>query len=135
MNRLLTALACFLFLGTTPLFAQEGSQQPEVNAVVKALDGFHEIIRPIWHKAYPAKDIAALKAYVPQIKTALEAVNLAVLPETLKAKEADWKKQLLEFNKAADAYYVAASGTDDEALLKAASELHSQYEMTQDLVR
>jgi hypothetical protein len=116
-------------------FSQNVTPPVDVDPVAKALDGFHEIIHPIWHKAYPAKDIEALKGFVPQIKTAMEAVNKVTLPEALKSKEADWKKQLSVFNKAAEAYYAAAKGESNEAMLKAASDLHLQYEITQSVIR
>lgn len=116
-------------------FSQNVTPPVDVNPVAKALDDFHEIIHPIWHKAYPAKDIQALKGFVPQIKTAMEAVNKVELPEALKEKESDWKKQLAELNKAAEAYYAAAKGDANEAMLKAASDLHLQYEITQALIR
>jgi len=76
-----------------------------------------------------------LKGFVPQIKTAMEAVNKVELPDALKSRDADWKKQLSEFNKSADAYYVAAKGDNNEAMLKAASDLHLQYELTQGVIR
>jgi hypothetical protein len=89
----------------------------------------------MWHNAYPAKDIAALKGFIPQIKLSMAAINKAVLPGILKEKEADWKNQLKELNQSAESYYSAAEKSDNEALLNAAEKLHSNYEMMNRVIR
>ena len=40
----------------------------ETESAVPELEAFHEVIYPIWHTAYPEKDIAALKGFVPEIE-------------------------------------------------------------------
>ncbi|MFH0894662.1 MAG: hypothetical protein V2A54_09520 [Bacteroidota bacterium] len=99
------------------------------------LNKFHEIIFTMWHEAYPAKDIKALKGFVPRIKEDMEKINKAQLPGILREKEDDWKKQLVEFNAAADNYYKAAAGNDDQAMLDAAEKLHHDFEMTNRVIR
>lgn len=111
-------------------FAQEKAMAPsETDSSVPELTAFHEIIYPIWHTAYPEKDIAALKSYVPRINELAANVYAAKLPGILREKEANWQAGLAEFRKAVDAYNAAAKGADDQALLNAAEALHMRYEM------
>jgi len=117
------------------IFSQVTVDTTEITSKVPELTGFHEIIFPIWHTAYPAKDINALKEYVPQIKVSMEALNKAVLPGILLDKKDLWKDQLKEFNIAAENYYRAAGGTDDEEMLAAAEELHHNFEMMNRVIR
>jgi len=101
----------------------------ETESSVPELEAFHEIIYPIWHTAYPEKDIAALKGFVPEINRLAGKVFEAKLPGILRDKEVKWQAGLAEFKKSVEAYNAAAGGADDQALLDAAEVLHSRYEM------
>ena len=101
----------------------------ETESAVPELQAFHEIIYPIWHTAYPDKDIAALKGYVPEIDRLAAGVYGAKLPGILRDKEAKWQAGLAELRKSVEAYAAAAMGTDDQTLLDAAETLHARYEM------
>ena len=116
-------------------FSQVKIDSSEITSSVPELTNFHEIIFPIWHTAYPAKDINALKGYVPQIKASMDEINKAVLPGILKDKEILWKNQLQQLNVAADNYYKAAGENDDEAMLTAAEALHHNFEMMNRVIR
>jgi hypothetical protein len=121
------AVAALAVLGG---WAQEkAAVSAETESSVPELTAFHEIIYPIWHTAYPEKDIAALKSYVPQVNELAAKVYAAKLPGILHEKEAKWQAGLAEFKKAVDAYNAAAKGTDDQAMLNAAEALHMRYEM------
>ncbi len=100
----------------------------ETKSEVPELAAFHEIIYPIWHTAYPEKDYAALRKYVADINRLAAPITKAKLPGILRDKEAKWNEAVSIFKKAVDEYNAAASGPDDQALLKAAEALHSKYE-------
>jgi hypothetical protein len=101
----------------------------ETESTVPELEAFHEIIYPIWHTAYPEKDFAALKGFVPEIDRLAGKVYGAKLPGILRDKDAKWQAGLEEFRKSVEAYAAAAKGTDDQTLLDAAETLHARYEM------
>lgn len=111
-----------LFFGFAAFAQETESRVPE-------LEAFHEIIYPIWHTAYPEKDIAALKGFVPEINKLAGEIFEARLPGILREKEAKWLAGLEEFKKSVEAYGAAANGADDQALLNAAEVLHARYEM------
>ncbi|HSA95559.1 MAG TPA: hypothetical protein VLJ16_05880 [Acidobacteriota bacterium] len=129
MKRLSAILSILMVFAVAGVLAQEKAANPETESSVPELDAFHEIIYPIWHTAYPDKDIAALKSYVPQINELAAKIYAAKLPGILREKDAKWKAGLAEFKKSVDAYNAAAAGSDNEALLKAAEALHMRYEM------
>jgi len=104
-------------------------QAQETESTVPELTAFHEIIYPIWHTAYPEKDYAALRSYVPDVKRLAENIYSARLPGILHEKQAKWDQGLAELRKSVDAYLAAAAGMDDAALLGAAEVLHARYEM------
>jgi hypothetical protein len=101
----------------------------ETESSVPALTAFHEIIYPIWHTAYPDKDYAALRSFVPEVKSLAEKVYSAKLPGILRDKQAKWDQALDELRKSVAAYLAAAAGSDDAALLDTAEVLHARYEM------
>jgi hypothetical protein len=128
---------CFLVVlfYSSVLTAQTKVDPAEISSTVKELTDFHEIIFPMWHEAYPAKDYNALKALVPKIKSYMESINNAKLPGILRDKETQWKNQLNDLNNSARNYYTAADNNDNSALLTAAESLHSNYEKMVRVIR
>jgi hypothetical protein len=135
MKKLFLSFAVTLFSFYSFTIAQTKVDQGEITSSVSELTDFHDIIYPMWHDAYPSKDFAKLKSYVPMIKTSVEAINKAKLPGILREKQAAWKSQLDELNKAAQNYYTAAGGADNNALLDAAEKLHMNYEKMVRVIR
>ncbi|MFA7136509.1 MAG: hypothetical protein WC125_11715 [Bacteroidales bacterium] len=126
----------FLVLATTnKTFAQTKEQAAEISSEVPELQAFHKIIYPLWHKAYPAKDYAAIKGFVPQIKAHMEKMNSAKLSGILRDKENQWKEQLVKFNAVAEAYYKACAENNEAAMLKAAEDFHTGYEAMNRVVK
>lgn len=117
------------------LFSQEKTDPAEPVTTVPELDAFHDLIHAIWHDAYPEKDIAALKGFVPQLNEHMDALNKAELPPTLKDREAEWNKQRSELDAAVENYTKAAAGEDADLLLSATEKLHDQFRLMRQLVR
>lgn len=114
-----------------PGFAQQAGQAaavPETESRVADLEAFHDIIYPMWHTAYPEKDLEALKGFVPRIRELAPRIYQAPLPGILRDKEAKWTAGVAEFKAAVEAYEQAAAGADGQALLDAAEALHAKYE-------
>jgi hypothetical protein len=106
--------------------AQEAKS--ETSTEVPELAAFHEIIYPIWHTAYPSKDYAALRGFVPQVNELAAKIFSAKLPAILHEKTVKWTEGLAVFKASVAAYDKAAAGKDDAALLNAAEALHAKYE-------
>jgi hypothetical protein len=132
----------FAFLGvltvlffSSATFAQTKVDPNEISSSVQELTDFHDIIYPMWHEAYPAKDYNALKKLVPKIKSYMDKINNAKLPGILRDKENAWNNQLKELNISAENYYSAANGNNNDALLSAAEKLHAGYEKMVRVIR
>jgi hypothetical protein len=123
LNRYLAITLVLFAAAAVPALAQE------TESTVPELSAFHEVIYPIWHTAYPEKDIAMLKSLVPQVNELAEKVFSAKLPGILREKQAKYDAGLAEFRKSVEAYNAAAKGSDDKAMLDAAEVLHAKYEM------
>ena len=120
-------LICLLSLGF--VLVAEQIPDPETDSTVPELIAFHDIIYPIWHTAFPAKDYAALRGFVSAINDQAAKINAAILPGILREKKQAWDSGLAEFNLAVAAYGKAAAATNDQALLDAAELLHASFEM------
>ncbi len=101
----------------------------ETDNSVPELVAFHEVIYPLWHEAYPAKDTDALKGLVPRINELAAKIYKAQLPGILREKKAAWKTGVSGLRKSVKTYNAAAKGADAGTLLAAAEDLHRRYEM------
>lgn len=141
MNTKICTVIIYLALGSFQLFAQTTSDSTlstdstEIKAEVPALTDFHDVIYPIWHVAYPSKDYASLRSYVPDITAGSQKIYDAKLPGILQDKQEIWDKGVDEFKVAVEEYKKIAAGTDDGMLLKAAENLHSKFESLIKIVR
>jgi len=137
MSRVYVALLILcvgLGLMVTPSAAQAPKPE-ELKTTVPALDAMHEIIMPLWHEAWPNKDVKAMAAMVPEIEKHMAAISKAELPGILRDKQAAWMAGVTDLKATVAAYKAAAAAGNDEALLKAAERLHAQYEGLVKIVR
>jgi len=105
-----------------------GSQDAETTSMVPELEVLHEVIMPMWHQAYPSKDVAALRSFVPEIEKRAAGVYAAALPGILRDKKAKWDQGIAALKTSVEAYKAAALGQDDQRLLDATETLHSKFE-------
>ncbi|PKL84242.1 MAG: hypothetical protein CVV24_00765 [Ignavibacteriae bacterium HGW-Ignavibacteriae-3] len=117
---LLTAIAI-------PMTAQQ-EKNHDVSSEVKELTEFHDVIYQIWHTAWPEKNMDLLKSFSTPVEKGYERIKKAKLPGILRDKKAKWEDELKKFGVTVEAYKVAASKNNLNALLNAAEKLHSQYE-------
>ena len=134
-SSMFSLLSLFLVLSLFSLAASIPIQTEETESRVEALSEFHEIIYPIWHTAYPEKDYAALREYVPEVNRLAKNLFKAKLPGILRDKKAKWDLGMEQLKKAVEDYNKAAAGEDNQALLDAAEVLHAKFEMMVRLIR
>ena len=115
------ALAEQMPADTHPAHAETSWQVPELFA-------YHEVIATIWHEAWPAKDLAQLRALTPQVKAGAAKVAGAELPGILRDKQAAWDEGVAALQRTVADYEAAAAGDDGPRLLAAAEALHAQFE-------
>jgi hypothetical protein len=113
----------------------ENVNDPEIENSVPELIAFHEVIYPMWHDAYPAKDVEALKGFVPKINELSAQIYKVRLPGILHESESKWKVGVSNLRKSVKAYNAASKKTDAQAMLAAAEELHKRHEMLVRVIR
>lgn len=123
------AVITVLTVALLPVATFAGAQPAaETEARVPELATFHEIIYPMWHTAWPARDTTLLRELWPDLQKHIAAVEKATLPGILRDKQEAWKQGLERLNAAAAAYGAALAGEAVEPKLAAAEQMHSAYE-------
>jgi hypothetical protein len=133
VKRLSIALIVALPMAFAAGLMAQATQEPSTS--VPELETFHDVVMPMWHTAYPAKDYAALRKIAPDVQAGVAKIAAAKLPGILREKEAAWAKGIAALQAASAAYAKAAAGTDDKALLLAAENLHTVYEAQGQIIR
>ena len=135
MKRILLSLFVLSVAFGLSTQAAAAAPQEQISTSVPALDAFHDVIMPMWHTAYPAKDYAALRKLTKEVDAGIAKIAAAKLPPILHEKEAAWTKGLVELKASGAAYKQAAAGTNDGALLVAAENVHTAYEALVQTIR
>jgi hypothetical protein len=126
----LRAAALGLALLTTMIAAPTAGAQTaaETSARVPELAAFHEVIFPMWHRAWAEKDTALLRELWPGIQEHVAAVRAAELPGILRDRKPEWERGLERLALAEARYGRALAGGTIEDKLGAAEEMHATYE-------
>jgi hypothetical protein len=127
MKRIRVAAAIALVLGCAGPSARAASEV-ETKASVPELSAFHEVIHPMWHEAWPARDTTTLRALWPEIRRHVAAIEKAELPGILRDKKEAWAKGVARLQAAEGAYGAALAQEAVEPKLAAAEEMHAAYE-------
>ena len=134
MKKFLLFILTFLIIYSFQ-YEQQNCFAQEIDGEVEELYAFHEIIYPIWHDAYPKKDYKALRSYLSEVNKLAGDLYSVELPGILRDKQNKWEEGIADFKRAVAEYNKSARGSNDEALLKAAANLHSKYETMVRIIR
>lgn len=135
ISTLVVVLGVGLVAAAAPALAQPAPKPEDLKASVPALDAMHSVIRPLWHDAWPNKDVKAMAAMLPDIERHFAAVSKAVLPMVLRDKGPAWISGVDDMKRTVAAYRTAVEAGNTDALLRAAETLHTQYEALVKIVR
>jgi hypothetical protein len=100
----------------------------ETRAEVPALFDLHEVIRPLWHDAWPNKNYGMMKEYLPKVREGVEKVRTAALPGILRDKKATWDAAVQKLVESLAAYEKAVANDDQQGLMDAVEATHSCFE-------
>lgn len=107
----------------------------ETQAQVPALTDMHEVIFPLWHEAWPNKNVQMMKDLLPQVQEHVKKVRAAELPGILRDRKAAWDEGVKALGEIAGRYEKAAAANDEKGLLDAVEALHSRYESLVRVIR
>jgi predicted small lipoprotein YifL len=108
---------------------QKQAIKTETSSDMPELWEFHEVIYQIWHEAWPEKNTVMLKDLIPEIEAGFAKLEQASLPGILRDKQEAWTKGIQDMAGIIETYKKTAVADEKEALLKAAEDLHSQFEL------
>jgi hypothetical protein len=119
----------------TPLAAQAPTPDPDLRTEVPALSEYHDVIRPLWHDAWPNRDLALVGSLLPDAKRNQEALEGTPLPGILRDKQDAWQHGVQAMRAALTAAEKGLAAGDPQATLDAVEELHADYEKLVRLIR
>ncbi len=127
-----TAFSAVLLL-TVPACQEKSGSVPDVPAEeltsdVPELDAVHEIMAPMWHDAFPARDVDAIRAAVAEFKPLVAALDTAQLPGILQDKAPRWNEQKGLLMESFHGLEQAAEEGNDEGVMAFAEAFHMNYE-------
>jgi hypothetical protein len=129
-------LLVFTLVMTTHSLSQEhDAVVTEIKSEVPALSQFHNVIYPLWHTAWPDKNVHMMVELLPEIKKLAAPVIEAKLPGILREKQSVWEKGIAELKMILADYTSATAPLDSIQLLSAAERLHMQYERLVRIIR
>ncbi len=133
--RVVWAAVAICVAGTVPAQAPESKSPDDLKSQVPALIAFHEVIFPLWHEAWPNKNVQMMKDLLPRVRLGVAEIRKAVLPGILRDRQPAWNDGVSALEEAAKRYETAAAGTEEKPLLDAVEELHSRFERLVRVVR
>ena len=102
--------------------------EEEITPRVAELEAVHEIMQPVWHEAFPARDYAAIREAVPEFEARLTALEAAQLPGILQDKQLRWNEQKQNLLTAFKELKDAAEAEDEDRMLAYTEAFHMHYE-------
>ncbi len=91
--------------------------QEETTASVPALSDLHEVVYPLWHSAFPEKDLDLIKELLPQVDSLTEKLDQAELPGILRDKTELWEKGKIALKATLDNLHKAVDADIGEDML------------------
>lgn len=132
-------LPILAFLAFTACAQQSGSvpevPAEEIASQVPELDAVHEVMAPMWHEAFPARDFAAIQAAVPGFEPLLAALDAATLPGILQDKQGRWDEGKARLMESFQALKAAGEAGDEDGILGSAEAFHMNYEAMVRIIR
>jgi hypothetical protein len=102
--------------------------QAEITASVPALRDLHGVVYPLWHDAYPDKNLAMIKELLPRMDTLTAKLDAAALPGILREKQAAWDEKKASLKSTLQQLHAAAAADDGDEMLKQVEAFHAYYE-------
>jgi hypothetical protein len=135
MHRTITVVTLTLLLLAAAGGAEKLPQPGETSSEVPSLWAFHEVIVPLWHEAWPNKDLAQMRQLMPKIEENMAALQKAELPGILRDKKDAWKSGVSAMTSATSALKSALVGNNEKGALDAAEALHGGFERLVRMIR
>jgi hypothetical protein len=111
------------------------ASQEEITRSVPALEDLHEVVRVLWHDAYPAKDYKTIKELLPRADELTAKLDAAPLPGIMRESQAKWDAGKATLKETLAALHKAADANDEPAMLAQTEAYHAAFEGLVRIVR
>jgi hypothetical protein len=122
------AILAFLLVGVVAVGAGAQTSPEETSSEVPALAAFHEVIYPLWHEAWPARNLGLVRELWPQVEQGVAAIDSAELPGILRDKRDAWRQGVAALKAAAGRLKATLDVAQEKETLDAVEELHARFE-------
>jgi hypothetical protein len=125
VRKLFLSVLVALLISAVPVssFAQHGFS-------VKQYEEFHDVLHPLEHEALPKGDFGRIRSQSGNlIKHGREIVKLGVPEGTANDQQAEFKKELANFNNALNKFRTHARRGSNSQLKSSYSAVHDSFEM------
>ncbi len=99
-----------------------------IRPAVKELDDFHGSLYLLYHYALPEKDLQRVHVLVGELKTKMQKLQEAKLPDRLKEKSKAFEQARKDLGVSVDALHAAVPGGTVDTLRPLIETMHSRYE-------
>lgn len=110
-------------------FSDMHDRYREMMLVLRAPDdpveAIHDVIRFLWHEAYPARDVEAIGELLPELKARAERLLISTPPEGADAEE--FARLACELVASVVRLQLALDGDDADPVLEALSAVHDAF--------
>ncbi len=117
-----------LLVATGVAVSQTAAPTHETSSEVPALTAFHEVIYPLWHEAWPNKNLSLMRELLPQVEKGVAEIQSAELPGILRDKKSAWQEGVAALASAAGKMKTALDAGQEQAALDAVEDLHARFE-------
>lgn len=109
--------------------------QQELTASVPELEKLHEVVFPLWHKAFPEKDYVLIKELLPQVESLFSELSKAELPGILRDDQEAWNRGIESLSSDVNNLKEAVEADNQEKMLRQVEAFHTAYERLVRIVR
>jgi hypothetical protein len=99
-----------------------------VRPVMKQIEAFHSVLYMLYHYYMPENDLDKIRSSGKDLRTRMDSLNAATLPERLKKKEEAFVAARAALSASVDAVNAAVSTNDGKKIKDAIIAMHGDYE-------
>jgi len=99
-----------------------------IRPALKELDEFHAVLYMLYHHYLPKNDLENIRKSAAELKQKMAALNNAVLPKRLEAKDNDFQVKRGLLSQSVVALESGVQSTDEKTVKDAVEAVHSNYQ-------
>jgi hypothetical protein len=99
-----------------------------IRPVMKELAAFHEVLYPLYHYYMPNNDLDKIKTSATELKSKMDELNQASLPERWKEKEKKFISARKKLSKSVNELLLTVKSDNEKKIKSAIEKMHTNYQ-------